>query len=99
MSNMCTCVILLLLKLAANMLMNIILIMAENRLNLTNLRIEMYPAEVPMLKAPVVLDPLMVSCSKSRTTIVAGRCTQCHPSNVHREVDETTDLRKKPRRR
>ena len=86
MSNMCTCVILLLLKLAANMLMNIILIMAEKRLNLTNLRIEMYPAEGPMLKAPVAPDPLMVSCSKSRTTIVAGRCTQCHPSNVHREV-------------
>ena len=86
MTNMCTCVILLLLRLAANMLMNITLIIAEKRLNLTNLRIEI-PTEGPMLKAPVAPDPLMVSCSKSRTTVVAGRCTQCHPSNIHREVD------------
>ena len=88
------CVILLLLKLVANMLMNIILIMAEKRLNLTNLRIEMYPAKGPMLKAPVAPDPLMVSCSKSRTTVGARRCTQCRPSNVHRKVDEA-DPRKK----
>jgi hypothetical protein len=47
---MCTCVILLLLKLAANMLMNIILIVAEKKLNLTNFRIEMYPTEGPKLK-------------------------------------------------
>ena len=94
MSNMCTCVILLLLRLAANMLMNIILIMAEKRLNLTNLRIEMYPAKGPMLKAPVAPDPLMVSCSKSWTTVVARRCTQCHPSNVHREVDEANPRKK-----
>ena len=69
MTNMCTCVILLLLRLAANILMNIILILAEKRLNLTNLRIEMYPAEGPMLNAPVAPVPLMVSCSKSRTTV------------------------------
>jgi len=87
MINMCSCVILLLLGLAANMLMNIILIMVEKRLNLTNLRIKMYHTEGPMLKAPVALNPLMVSCSKSRTTVVAGRCTQCRPSNIHREVD------------
>ena len=74
MTNMCTCVILLLLRLAANMLMNIILIMAEKRLNLTNLRIEIYPAEGPMLKALVAPDSLMVSFSKSWTTVVAGRC-------------------------
>ena len=91
---MCTCVILLLLKLAANMLMNIILIMTEKILNLTNLRIEMYPAEGPMLKALMAPDPLMVSCSKSRTTVGGGRCTQCCPSNVHRKVDEA-DPRKK----
>ena len=91
MTNMCTCVILLLLRLAANMLTNIILIMAEKRLNLTNLRIEMYPVEGPMLKAPVALDPLMVSCSKLRTTVVAGRCTQCRHSNVHREVDDRSE--------
>jgi hypothetical protein len=47
-----------------------------------------------MLKAPVAPDPLMVSWSKSRTTVGVGRCTQCRPSNVHREVDEA-DLRKK----
>jgi hypothetical protein len=47
MANTLMCMILLLLRLAANMLMNIILIMA----NLTNLRTEMYPAEGPMLKA------------------------------------------------
>ena len=88
MTDMCTCVILLLLRLAANILMNIILIMVEKGLNLVNLRIEMYPAEGPMLKAPVAPDPLMVSCSKSRTIVGVGRCTQRHPSNIHREVDE-----------
>jgi hypothetical protein len=66
----------------------------ENRLNLINMRTEMYPEEGPMLKAPVALDPLMVSCSKSRTTVGAGRCTPCHPSSVHWEVDEA-DPRKK----
>ena len=91
MSNMCTCVILLLLRLAANMLMNIILIMAENRLNLTNLRMEMYPAEGPMLKAPVALVPLMMSCLKSWTTLGARRYTQCRSSNVHREVHDRSE--------
>ena len=94
MTSMCTCVILLLLRLAANMLMNIILIMAEKRLNLTNLRIEIYPAEGPMLKAPVAPDPLIVSCLKSSTTVGAGRCTQCRPSNVHRKVDEANPRKK-----
>ena len=94
MTNMCTCVILLLLILAANMFMNNILIIAEIRLNLTNSRMEIYPAEGLMLKAPMAPFPLMVSCSKSRTTVDAGRCTQCCPSNVHREVDEA-DPRKK----
>ena len=85
---MCTCVILLLLRLVANMFINNILIIVKMRLNLTNLRIEMYPAEGPMFKAPVAPVPLMVSCSKSQTTVGAGRCTQCSPSNVHREVDD-----------
>jgi hypothetical protein len=76
------------------MLMNIILIMEKKRLNLTNLRIEMYLAERLMLKALVAPDPLMVSCSKSRTTVGVERYTQCRPSNVHREVDEA-DSRKK----
>jgi hypothetical protein len=78
----------------------------ENEIGLNQFEIEMYhtegptlkapvaPAEGPMLKAPVALDPLMVSCSKSRTTVGAGRCTQCRPSNVHWKVDEA-DPRKK----
>jgi hypothetical protein len=75
MTNMCTYVILQLLRLATNMFMNNILIIAEMRLNLTNSRIEIYPAEKLMLKAPVAPFLLMVSCSKSRTTTDAGRCT------------------------
>jgi hypothetical protein len=70
------------------MFINNILIIAKMRLNLTNLRIEMYTAKRPMLKAPVALAPLMVSCSKSWTTVGAGRCTQCNPSNVQWEVDD-----------
>ena len=62
---MCTCVILLLLRLAVNMFMNNILITAEMRLNLTNLKIEIYPVEGPKLKAPVAPFPHMVSSSKS----------------------------------
>ena len=88
MTNMCTCVILLLLRLAASMFMNNIPIITEMRLNLINSKIEIYPAEGPMLKAPVAPIPLMVSCSKSRTTVDAGRCTQCRSSNVHQKVDE-----------
>ena len=61
---MCTCVILLLLILVANMFINNILIIAKMRLNLTNLRIEIYPTEVPMLKAPVAPVPLTASCLK-----------------------------------
>ena len=75
MTNKCTRVILLLLRLAANIFMNNILIIAKKRLNLTNLRMEMYPVEGPMLKASVALVPLMMSCLKSRTTVGAGRCT------------------------
>ena len=41
-----------------------------------------------MLKAPVAPVPLMVSCSKLRTTFGAERCTQCSPSNVYRKVDD-----------
>ena len=88
------CIILLLLRLATNMFMNSILIIAEMRLNLTNSKIEIYPVEGPMLKAPVAPFPLMVSCSKSWTTVDAGRCTQCRPSNIHRKVDEA-DPRKR----
>jgi hypothetical protein len=75
MTNMCMDVILLLLRLAANMFMNNISIIAEMRLNLTNSRIEIYTAERLILKAPVAPFPLMMSCSMSRITVDAGRCT------------------------
>jgi hypothetical protein len=56
---------------------------------------EICPAEGLMLKAPVAPFSLMVSCSKSRITVDAGRCTQCRPSNVYREVDEADPRKKK----
>jgi hypothetical protein len=62
MTNVCMCVILLLLILAANMFMNNIMIIAEIKLKLTNSRMEIYPAEGLMLKAPVAPFPLMMSC-------------------------------------
>jgi hypothetical protein len=37
----------------------------------------------------------MVSCSKSRTIVGAGRYMQCCPSNVHQEVDEANPRRKR----
>ena len=55
------CVTILLLGLAANMFMNNILIIAKKTLNLTHLRIEIYPVEGPMLKVPVAPFPLMES--------------------------------------
>ena len=64
------CVILLLLRLVANMFINNILIIAKMRLNLTNLRIEMHPAERPMLKAPVAPYALVdIVFSTSQTTV------------------------------
>jgi hypothetical protein len=56
------------------MFMNNILIIVEMRLNLTNSRIEIYPAKGLVLKAPVAAFPLMVSCEVA-TTIDAERCT------------------------
>jgi hypothetical protein len=79
------------------MFMNNILIIAEIRMNLTNSRMEIYPLKGLMLKAPVAPFPLIVSCSKSRTIVDAGRCTQCRPSNVHREVDKADPRKKKHR--
>jgi hypothetical protein len=77
------------------MFMNNILIIAKMRLNLTNSRIEIYPADGLMLKALVVPFSLMVSCSKSRITVDARRCMLCHPSNVHWKVDEADPRKKK----
>ena len=45
--------------------------------------IRMYPAEDPMPRAseaPFALVDI-VRCSKSRTTVDAGRCSQCSPTN------------------
>jgi hypothetical protein len=55
----------------ANMNTNSILIIAKKIiLNLTNLRIELYLAEEPMLKAPVAPFALVIimRCLNSRTT-------------------------------
>jgi hypothetical protein len=70
--------------------MNDIQIIAEKILTLRNSRIELYPAERPMLKAPTTPCILVdtVQCSMSRTTIDVGRCSQCSPSNVQQEVDD-----------
>jgi len=64
---------------------NNILIIAKMRLNLTNLRIEMYPTEGPMLKALVApFTRVVIVCwSKSWTTVDAGRCSPRSPSGVH----------------
>ena len=87
---MCTCVKILLAD-VANMNTNSILIIAKKMiLNLTKSRIELYTAEGPMLKAPVAPFALVaiVRCLRSRTTVDAGRCLQCRPSNVHQKVDD-----------
>jgi len=45
--------------------------------------IRLYPAEGPMLRAseaPFALVDI-VRCSKSRTTVGVGRCSQCSPTN------------------
>ena len=47
-----------------------------------------YPAEGPMPRAseaPFAQD--IVRCSKSWTTVDAGRCSQCSPTNSHQEED------------
>ena len=47
------------------------------------IEIRLYPAEGPMpraLEAPFALVDI-VRCSKSRTTVDAGRCSQCSPTN------------------
>ena len=51
-------------------------------------KLRVYPAEGPMPRAseaPFALD--IVRCSKSWTTVDAGRCSQCSPTNGHQEED------------
>ena len=46
-------------------------------------KIKEYPAEGPMLRAseaPITLVDI-ARCSKSWTTVGAGRCSQCSPTN------------------
>jgi len=77
--------------------MNDIPIIAEKILTLTNSRIELYRAEGLKLKAPVAPGTLVdiVRCSMSRTKVDAGRCSQCSPPNVLREVDDPRKKKKK----
>ena len=87
---MCMCVKILLAD-VANMNTNNIMIRAKKLiLNLTTSRIGLYPAKGPMLKALVAPFALVVivRCLRLWTTVDAGRCLQCRPSNVHQEEDD-----------
>ena len=64
-------------------------------------KIRLYTAEGPMpraLEAPFTLVDI-VRCSKSRTTVDAGRCSQCSPTNGslgrrHLDVPQTITEKK-----
>ena len=87
---MCTCVKILLAD-VANMNTNNIMIRAKKTdIEFNNIKDWIIPCKGPMLKAPVALFALVaiVRCLKSRTTVDAGRCSQCRPSNVHQEEDK-----------
>jgi hypothetical protein len=83
---MCTCELLL-----ASM-MNILIIFKSTKilLNIETVKLEVYPAEGSMLKAPAAPRALVniMRCLMLRITVDAGRCLQCSPSNVHREIDD-----------
>ena len=50
--------------------------------------IRVYPAEGPMPRvSEAPFAPDIVRCSKSWTTIDAGRCSQCSPTNGDQKVD------------
>jgi hypothetical protein len=69
-TNMCTCVLLV-----ATM-MNILIMLKSTKtlLNIETVKLKVYPAEGPMLKALVAPHALVdiVCCSMSRTTLNAG---------------------------
>jgi hypothetical protein len=46
-----------------------------------------------MLKAPVAPFALVaiVRCLRSQTTVDAGRCSQCRPSNIHQQEDNNLE--------
>ena len=91
-TNMCMC------ELLAATMVNILIKFKSTKtlLNIETGRLEFQPMEGPMLKALVApftrVD--IVCCSKQRTTVVAGRCLQCSPLNVHREVDDPRKKKK-----
>ena len=59
-----------------------------------------YPAEGPMPRASEApFAPDIVRCSKSCTTVDAGRCSQCSPTNGHREEDTLLLRERSPGRR
>ena len=63
--------------------------------------IRVYPAESPMLRASEAPFALVniVRCSKSWTTVDAGRCSQCSPTNGHQEEDTLLFRERSPVRR
>ena len=79
-------------------MMNILIMFKSTKtlLNIETVRLEVYPAKGPMLKAPAAPRALVdiVRCSMSRTTVDAGRCSHCSPSNIHRNVDDPRKKKK-----
>jgi len=62
--------------------------------------LRVYPVEGPMpraLEAPFASG--IVCCSKSWTTVDAGRCSQCSPMNGHQEEDTLLFRERSPERR
>jgi len=90
MTNMCMCVILLLFRLAPNMFMNNILIIAKKRLDLTNLRMEMYPVEGPML-SPTHGELLKVVDHSRCRKMYAVQSLE-HPPGSKRSEEEEDDV-------
>ena len=63
-------------------------------------KLRVYPAEGPMPRASEApFAPDIVRCSKSWTTVDAGRCSQCSPTNGHQEEDTLLFRERSPERR
>ena len=64
------------------------------------IELRLYLAEGPMPRASEApFAPDIVRCSKSWTTVDAGRCLQCSPMNGHQEEDGFRDRSPGRRRR
>jgi hypothetical protein len=91
-TNMCTC------ELQVASMMNILIMFKSTKtlLNMETVRLEVYPVEGPMLKAPAAPRALVdiVRCLMSQTIVDAGRRSQCSPLNIHREVDDPSKKKK-----